>query len=360
MLRRLLTIPGVVQINSWGGTTKEFDVEADPAQARGLQRHHAADHHGARQRQYQCRRPRNHHRPAVGQHSRHRPDRRRRQRRPDQGLSRRRHRERRPDPARMACRCGSRTSPRSRSAMCPGSASPAAITRTTSPPSIVVMGRTQHTNDVVAAIKAEVEKMNSDGSLPPGVKIVPYYDRIVAGRRDHAYGAANLVFGCLLVFLIQWIFLGDLRSAIIVGVNIPFALLFAHHHPGAAGPGRESAVDRRGRLRHHRRFRRDPGREYLPELPVARQTDRSCCEHLAEGDWGADPTSAGHGLSTASALDRSAAPDPGQRAAGRQGGLFSAAITVAAFVPLFTMQGVEGQIFGPMARTYGLRPGRAP
>ena len=33
--------------------------------------------------------------------------------------------------------------------------------------------------------------------------------------------------------------------------------------------------------------------------------------------------------------------------------LFSAAITVAAFVPLFTMQGVEGQIFGPMARTYG-------
>jgi heavy metal efflux system protein len=32
---------------------------------------------------------------------------------------------------------------------------------------------------------------------------------------------------------------------------------------------------------------------------------------------------------------------------------FSAAITVAAFVPLFTMQGVEGQIFRPMAQTYG-------
>jgi hypothetical protein len=32
--------------------------------------------------------------------------------------------------------------------------------------------------------------------------------------------------------------------------------------------------------------------------------------------------------------------------------LFSVVITVAAFVPLFTMQGVEGQIFGPMARTY--------
>ena len=33
--------------------------------------------------------------------------------------------------------------------------------------------------------------------------------------------------------------------------------------------------------------------------------------------------------------------------------LFSTAVTVAAFVPLFTMQGVEGQIFNPMARTYG-------
>ena len=39
------------------------------------------------------------------------------------------------------------------------------------------MGRTQHTNDVVPRIKAEVAKMNNDGSLPPGVKLVPYYDR---------------------------------------------------------------------------------------------------------------------------------------------------------------------------------------
>src|SRR5579871_2263260 len=42
---------------------------------------------------------------------------------------------------------------------------------------IVVMNRTLHTNDVAARIKAEVEKINSDGSLPPGVKIVPFYDR---------------------------------------------------------------------------------------------------------------------------------------------------------------------------------------
>src|SRR6266852_1177818 len=35
----------------------------------------------------------------------------------------------------------------------------------------------RHTNDIVARIKAEVEKINNDGTLPPGVKVVPFYDR---------------------------------------------------------------------------------------------------------------------------------------------------------------------------------------
>jgi heavy metal efflux system protein len=76
-------------------------------------------------------------------------------------------------------------------------------------------------------------------------------------------------------------------------------------------------------------------------------------QHLSEGYWGADPTSS-HGHATpvrkwterlrmifVSALQVDKAV------------FFTAAITVTAFVPLFTMQGVEGQIFGPMARTYG-------
>ena len=43
--------------------------------------------------------------------------------------------------------------------------------------SIVIMNRTLHTNEVLARVKAEVEKINSDGTLPPGVKVIPYYDR---------------------------------------------------------------------------------------------------------------------------------------------------------------------------------------
>ena len=69
--------------------------------------------------------------------------------------------------------------------------------------------------------------MNKDGTLPPGVKLVPYYDRSTLVSVTTHTVLHNLIFGCLLVFLIQWVFLGNLRSAIIVGVNIPFALFFA-------------------------------------------------------------------------------------------------------------------------------------
>jgi cobalt-zinc-cadmium resistance protein CzcA len=93
--------------------------------------------------------------------------------------------------------------------------------------SIVVMNRTLHTNDVLPNVEAEVERMNTDGTLPPGVKLVPYYDRASLVSVTTHTVLHNLVFGCALVFFIQWIFLGDLRSAIIVGVNIPFALFFA-------------------------------------------------------------------------------------------------------------------------------------
>src|ERR1700730_10611506 len=157
---------------------------------------------------------------------------------------------------------------------------------------IVVMGRTQHTNDIIPRIQAEVEKLNSDGSLPAGVKIVPYYDRsTLVGSTTHAV-IHNLIFGCLLVFFIQWIFLGDLRSAIIVSANIPFALFFAIIilvlqgedanllSLGAVDFGIivDSAVIMMENI--YRNFQSDTGH---------RQT---LLQHLSEGYWGPDPTSA--------------------------------------------------------------------
>ena len=80
---------------------------------------------------------------------------------------------------------------------------------------------------MIPKVLAEVDAMNHDGSLPPGVKISPFYNRGDLIEITTHTVLHNLIFGCILVFLIQWIFLGDLRSAVIVGINIPFALFFA-------------------------------------------------------------------------------------------------------------------------------------
>jgi heavy metal efflux system protein len=218
--------------------------------------------------------------------------------------------------------------------------------------SIVVMGRSYHTNDIVPRIKAEIDAMNKDGTLPPGVKIVPYYDRTSLVDVTTHTVLHNLVFGCLLVFFIQWVFLGDLRSAIIVGVNIPFALFFAVIllvlqgqdanllSVGAVDFGIivDSAVIVVENIFRNFQSKRDDRQAIL--------------ENLAEGHFGADPTSSTGGRAAPGWTDRLrilfASVLQVDRAV-----FFSAAITVAAFVPLFTMEGVEGQIFGPMARTYG-------
>ncbi len=218
---------------------------------------------------------------------------------------------------------------------------------------IVVMGRTQHTNDIIPRVKAEVEKLNSDGSLPPGVRIVSFYDRSsLVGVTTHTV-LHNLIFGCLLVFVIQWIFLGDLRSAIIVSANIPFALFFAIIILVLQGEDANllslGAVDF-GIIVDSAVIMMENIYRNFQSTSEHRQT---LLQHLGEGYWGADPTSAHHQTTSAhrwterlrvifvSALQVDKAV------------FFTAAITVTAFVPLFTMQGVEGQIFGPMARTYG-------
>lgn len=217
---------------------------------------------------------------------------------------------------------------------------------------IVVMSRTEKTADMIPKVKAEIVMMNHDGSLPPGVRIVPYYDRASLIAVTTHTVLHNLVFGCVLIFLIQWVFLGDLRSAIIVGLSIPFALFFAvilivilNESANLLSVGAidlgiivDSAVILVENV--FRNFQR-PAEER-----------QNLLHRLADGFWGPDPTR----------LAYSSAPAEGWTDRLRlilisaiqvdKAVFFTALITVAAFVPLFTMQGVEGQIFGPMARTY--------
>jgi len=183
------------------------------------------------------------------------------------------------------------------------------------------------------------------------VKLVPFYDRTTLVNITTHTVLHNLLFGCVLIFLIQWVFLGDLRSAIIVGVNIPFALFFSIIILVLRGEDANllsvGAVDF-GIIVDAAVILVENIYRNFQAPPAARQ---ALIQQLAEERWGTDPTRSRDVSDPRAWNDRLRL----LLASGLQVDraiFFSTAIIVAAFIPLFTMQGVEGQIFGPMARTY--------
>ncbi len=340
--RRLLTVPGVVQVNSWGGTTKEFDVEADL---------HKLDAYGITIPQMVT---------AIGNANINVGGRTinigqqslniRGVGLIDSGGATDLTQGRKVDDIENIVLTQSGGTPvlvkdvaKVRIGYVPRLSKAGRDNQDDVVAAIVVMNRTLQTNDVVARVKAEVEKINSDGTLPPGVKIVPFYDRSSLVSVTTHTVLHNLIFGCLLVFLIQWVFLGDLRSAIIVGVNIPFALFFSIIILVMTGESAnllslgavdfgiivDSAVILVENIFHNFQKNRDQRRALLEDH--AQGIDRNLTNR-----W---PNRLRMVFISALQVDKAI--------------LFSTMITVAAFIPLFTMQGVEGQIFGPMARTYG-------
>ena len=196
---------------------------------------------------------------------------------------------------------------------------------------MVLMQKFERTMEVVTRVRAAVEKLNTDGSLPPGVKIVPFYDRgdlVAVTVRTVLH---NMLFGIVLIFAIQWLFLGNLRSAVIVSATIPVALLLAVIITVLRG---ESAnLLSIGAI--------DLGIIVDATVIMVENVFR----HLAHA------TKTAFTDKTARLSDKLhrilvAAVEVNKPI------FFSVAITIAAFLPLFTMQGVEGQIFGPMSRTY--------
>ena len=195
---------------------------------------------------------------------------------------------------------------------------------------IVLMQKLERTMDVVTRLRAEIQRLNTDGSLPPGVQVDAFYDRgdlvaITVGTVLH-----NLAFGIALIFLIQWLFLGDLRCAIIVAATIPVALFLAVIITVLRG---ESAnLLSVGAI--------DLGIIVDATVIMVENIFRHLA-HPAKADADYDTaltTKLNRVLIGAVEVDKAI--------------LFSVIITIAAFLPLFTMQGVEGQIFGPMSRTY--------
>ena len=144
-----------------------------------------------------------------------------------------------------------------------------------------------------------------------------------------------MVMGVLLIFLIQWLFLGDLRSALIVSATIPFALLFAVVILVLSG---ESAnLLSMGAI--------DFGIIVDATVIMVENIFR----HLAEASAGHRPT---YTRPTPRGMTGKIATIYHASGEVTQAIFFSATIIIAGFLPLFTLSGVEGHIFGPMAKTY--------
>lgn len=204
---------------------------------------------------------------------------------------------------------------------------------------IVLMRRGAQSVPTIKRVEAEVDRINQGNILPPGVSIQRIYDRSdLISVTTHTV-LHNMVEGIVFIFLLQWAFLGNVRSAIIVAMTIPFALSFAIGLMVLRGESANllsvGAID------------------FGLVVDATVIMVENIFRHLAEAS-----AHLGRGPST---LHRMRPPSGFRGKMGTvsiaaaevsQSIFFAAAIIIAGFVPLFTLSGIEGHIFGPMAKTY--------
>jgi heavy metal efflux system protein len=202
---------------------------------------------------------------------------------------------------------------------------------------IILMRRGAESRPTLRLIEAEVQKINTTGILPPGVRIVPIYDRTDLISVTTRTVLQNMIVGIILIFFVQWVFLGDLRSAIVVSATIPFALFFAITIMVARGESANllsvGAID----------FGLVVDATVIMVENIFRHLGQPLPAQSTEPLW---PASISGGLAARLTAIANAAVQVERPI------LFSAAMIVSSFVPLFTLGGIEGHIFGPMAKTY--------
>jgi cobalt-zinc-cadmium resistance protein CzcA len=186
---------------------------------------------------------------------------------------------------------------------------------------IVLLRKGANGDAMLAALHEKVDYLNTH-FLPPGVKIVPFLDRSNLVHFTTHTVMHNLTEGILLVSIVLFLFLGNLRSAFIVVLTIPFALLFA-----------SICLD----------LNKVPANLLsLGALDFGMVVDGSVVvvenvlRHIS---------SLRHGERTITEIIREAVQEV-QRPV-----FFARAIIITAYLPIFTLQHVEGRLFRPMALT---------
>jgi cobalt-zinc-cadmium resistance protein CzcA len=186
---------------------------------------------------------------------------------------------------------------------------------------IVLLQKGDDSDSTLEGIHAKVKELN-DQILPPGVKIVPFLDRSDLLHYTTHTVLHNLTEGIILVVIILFLFLGNVRGALIVSLTIPFALLFA-----------SICLD----LRHIPANLLSLGAlDFGMVVDGAVVMVENIVRHL--GRRRADST-------TPMEQIREAAHEV-QRPV-----FYAIGIIVTAYLPIFTLQAVEGRLFKPMAWT---------
>ncbi|NNE35061.1 MAG: efflux RND transporter permease subunit, partial [Rhodothermales bacterium] len=183
----------------------------------------------------------------------------------------------------------------------------------------------ENASSVIGAIEARVDELN--GVLPEGVSIVPYYEQRSLVEAAVSTVTTALWQGVFLVVLVLLAFLGSMRPSIVVALSIPFSVLFATVFMGQFGisanlmslGGLAIAI----------------GMMVDGAIVMVENVDRML------GEPGARDRS--RAAIVVDACTRVARPV-----------LFSIAIIVVVFLPLFALEGVEGKTFRPLAYTVSL------
>ena len=189
---------------------------------------------------------------------------------------------------------------------------------------VVLLQRGAKALPVLEGVHKKVDELNT-WKLPKGVQVKTFYDRTVLIHTTIETVVDILLSGIVLVFFILYVFLGHFRTAVIVALSVPMALLFTFSMMLIIG---ESAnLISLGAI--------DFGIIVDSTLLMVERI----FYHLSHRP--------GHGLTVPMHIMRAA------REVGRPI-FFATAIIVVAFIPLFTMTGVPGKIFVPMSLVYGL------
>jgi cobalt-zinc-cadmium resistance protein CzcA len=196
---------------------------------------------------------------------------------------------------------------------------------------IVLMRKNEHSLPTLNKLNAKLDDLNDHpGRLLPGVQLERIYDLSHLIHVTTETVQENLILGMVLVTVILFMFLSNVRSALIVAINVPLALLFAF-----------SVLFLRGKSANLLSIGAvDFGIIVDSSVIMVENIYR----HLSAGEH-ADLSLRERILRASSEVQRAL--------------LFSTLIMVCAFLPLFTMSGPEGQIFGPMADTYAFALGGA-